>query len=318
MIRTLAQSVLLLCLSSGSAMADWETVNRLRAAGDWEAAFRELEPLAEAGDARAQLELGEAYFRGDGTERNVDLAVVWVRRAAEQGDALAQLKYGLALREGLGGTEDQNAATEWFRRSAEQGNATAQLVMGRSHIRGTGGLAIDPTEGARYLELAAQQGQADAQLELGQMYMAGRGVPKNEKKGADWIEKAAFQRNPKAYFPYAEIFRKGTGRRAYDRIALSWMEMAADAGDSRAMRHLGLMNLEGTRMLYSAPYWFKRAIEAGNWKAAYNLAEMHDKGVEVNQDFSEAARYYQIAADNGDERAIARLSELREQGLIPN
>jgi len=48
------------------------------------AAFAELQPLAEAGDPRAQLWLGLMYYYGRGVEYNERLASKWVRKSANQ------------------------------------------------------------------------------------------------------------------------------------------------------------------------------------------------------------------------------------------
>ena len=47
-------------------------------------AFEELQPLAEAGDPRAQLWLGLMYYYGRGVEYNERLASKWVRKSANQ------------------------------------------------------------------------------------------------------------------------------------------------------------------------------------------------------------------------------------------
>ena len=47
-------------------------------------AFEELEPLAEAGDPRAQLWLGLMYYYGRGVVYNERLASKWIRKSANQ------------------------------------------------------------------------------------------------------------------------------------------------------------------------------------------------------------------------------------------
>lgn len=63
-----------------------------------------LEKKATGGDARAQYELGLAYYRGDGVEKDMTLARQWLSKAAEQGDrdarVLLELR-GLQLNQGV-------------------------------------------------------------------------------------------------------------------------------------------------------------------------------------------------------------------------
>jgi len=50
---------------------------------------------ANAGDARAQFNLGYAYYLGRGVPQDDAQAVTWYRQAAEQGHAIAQYNLGV-------------------------------------------------------------------------------------------------------------------------------------------------------------------------------------------------------------------------------
>ena len=67
--------------------SEWEKVKK---AGDWEAALKLVKPLAEQGDAEAQSKLGFMYASGQGVTQDDEEAVKWFRLAAEQGDEEAQ------------------------------------------------------------------------------------------------------------------------------------------------------------------------------------------------------------------------------------
>jgi TPR repeat protein len=59
-------------------------------AGDYITALKEWTPLAEAGDVKAQYNLGEMYALGRGVPQDHDESVKWNRLSAEQGYAMAQ------------------------------------------------------------------------------------------------------------------------------------------------------------------------------------------------------------------------------------
>jgi TPR repeat protein len=46
-----------------------------------------LTELSERGDARAQFSLGYIYFTGDGVEKDEEMGIGYMRRAADQGDS---------------------------------------------------------------------------------------------------------------------------------------------------------------------------------------------------------------------------------------
>jgi TPR repeat protein len=61
---------------------------------DYASALSLFRSLAEAGDPRAQNDLGAMYSKGDGVPQDYAEAVKWHRRAAEQGYPQAQTNLG--------------------------------------------------------------------------------------------------------------------------------------------------------------------------------------------------------------------------------
>jgi TPR repeat protein len=83
-----------LVIMAGPARAD---INHGMAAynkKDYATARTEFTAAAKAGDARAKLSLAMMYIRGQGVERDFDLAVRWLREAAGQGDGDARMVLG--------------------------------------------------------------------------------------------------------------------------------------------------------------------------------------------------------------------------------
>ena len=59
-----------------------------------------------------------------------------------------------------------------------------------------------------------------------------------------------------------------------------------------------------------ATKWYRLAAEQGLAEAQYNLGHCYYNGIGVEQDYSEAAKWYRLAAEQGDEEAIKALKEL--------
>jgi TPR repeat protein len=79
-----------LLFSAGSAWADLEDAGAAYDRGDYETAIREYRPLAEKGEASAQVQLGWLYETGEGVTENDAEAAKWYLKAAEQGHPVAQ------------------------------------------------------------------------------------------------------------------------------------------------------------------------------------------------------------------------------------
>jgi TPR repeat protein len=107
---------------------------------DYAAALQEFLPLAQRGDAIAQLRLGYMYEFGRGVPQNDKDAVRWFRAAAEQGNADAQFSLGFLYEVGFGRgvPQDYNEAVRWYRAAADQGNVSAQFFLGSMYEEGWG------------------------------------------------------------------------------------------------------------------------------------------------------------------------------------
>lgn len=139
------------------AAADYADGAAAFARGDWAGAYREWKPLAEAGDAASQNNLGFLFRYGRGVPMDAEQAVLWYKRAAEQGHAAAQFNLGLMLDNGLGAPQDFRLAAQWFRRAADQGLARAQAFLGMMYWTGKG-VIRDRAEALYWTRLAAQRG----------------------------------------------------------------------------------------------------------------------------------------------------------------
>lgn len=102
--------------------------------GDYRKAVDEWRPLAIAGDADAQFNLGQAYKLGRGVPVDPGLAEQWFGKAAVQKHPQAEVNYGLALFQN--GKHDE--AAPWLDKAATRGEARAQLVLGTMLFNGDG------------------------------------------------------------------------------------------------------------------------------------------------------------------------------------
>ncbi|AJO90478.1 sel1 repeat family protein [Haemophilus influenzae] len=100
--------------------------------GDYQTTFKFLLPLAEQGNAEAQLMLGVMYARGIGVKQDDFEAVKWYRQAAEQGYANAQAILGFSYLLGQSGVQvNKSLAKEWFGKACDNGNQNGCEYYGK-------------------------------------------------------------------------------------------------------------------------------------------------------------------------------------------
>ena len=105
--------------------------------GDWPAAVKLLQPLAEQGNAQAQVDMGDMYMFGHGVKKDPAKALTWYRKAADQGNAAAELNVGRGY-EAEGPNKDMPEAMKWILRAADQGYGPAQLALAGMYAHGDG------------------------------------------------------------------------------------------------------------------------------------------------------------------------------------
>jgi tetratricopeptide (TPR) repeat protein len=106
--------------------------------GDYATALKLWRPLAERGNADAQVLLGDMYSEGHGVPQDDAEAVNWYREAAEQGNAMGQQSLGDSYNSGFGVPQDYAEAVKWYRRAAEQGYDLGQHSLGMMYEDGRG------------------------------------------------------------------------------------------------------------------------------------------------------------------------------------
>ncbi len=102
------------------AWAGWDEGLAAYNRGDYATALREWRPLAEQGDAGAQIFLGFMYKKGRGVPQDYAEAMKWYRKAAEQGYASAQVNLGVMYINGQGVPQDYVQALMWFNLAASR------------------------------------------------------------------------------------------------------------------------------------------------------------------------------------------------------
>ena len=128
---------------------------------DYETAMKMFKPLADKGNAAAQVNVGNLYMKGLGVDSNYTLARHWYLKAAEQGERMAQSKLGIIYFYGLGVEKNPTEAFNWFQKAAEQGDSSAQTTLASLYASGEGVL-INKAMAFYWYTMAEEQGNKEA------------------------------------------------------------------------------------------------------------------------------------------------------------
>lgn len=310
-----------------------------------EKAFYWLKKLAESGNAEAMDELSAFYMKAFGTERDLEKAAEWKKKAvengakgeagmeqvllsaaeskekAEAGDAEAQANYAkiLALfaqyRPDLGGEADEKAAFRWAQKAAAGANPIGIMTLAQFYKDGTG-TSKDEKKAFRLIERAAQKGNAACQAKLGQMYFGGEGIEENPKAAFEWCKKAAEAGDVNGVSNLGVLYLLGKGVEKNPDRAVEWLQKAAALGDDGAKMALEKLGIPlDPQKDDKQPRTVEEAIqmaEQGSVKAMKMLAGYYINRPGGREDLAEAEKWAKMAADRGDEEATETLRQLQD------
>jgi TPR repeat protein len=309
-------------------------------------AFQFAMESAEKGLADAQLAVAECYADAIGVEHDNQMALAWYQRAAEQGVAAAQFALAQAHEQGSGVATDLELAQQWYREAATHGHAGAQLALERLDVAGAGRVKRSAKNRAgnrerrssdtRWTQYAAHGRPADL-YQLGMMFERGISVEKSVRQARVWYKKAAELGHADAQFALAQGFESSEHAQA-----AQWYRRAAAQGHADAQCALAALQLQGLGMVpdpVSALTWYAMAAEQGHASAQFALAKLlkneasaiafdaisraaaagqaqaqcamgdrYAQGAGVAQNWFEACRWYELAAQQGDATAQCALA----------
>lgn len=242
---------------------------------------------AHGGVAAAQFALGERYAKGDGLEQDWYLACQWYQKAAEQGNPEAQCALAACFAEGFGVKRDVAKAFLYFEMAAAQGDAKAQWKLGDLYAAGLSGIPADTKQATLLCKRAAQAGFAPAQATLGSLFAR---ADKFER-AVFWWEKAAEQGDLEAQFNLANACLKGVGCKKDAAKAWELILSGARSGLPAAQARLGLAYATGEGMvqdLIESAKWFCLAADQGDKSALSN--KKRAQNILSSAQFAEASR----------------------------
>ncbi len=240
-LRRLALAVVFAAALSTPALADFEAGWGAYQQGDFATALTVWRPLAEAGDARAQFNLGIMFDQGRGVARDRESAILWWRKASEQGMARAMHNLANIYISGEGAAPDYEEALKWLRLAAEKGLARSQYTLGKMYSYGLG-VAPDEAQALTWYRKAAEHGFDRAQYTLGKMYRDGvGGLEASAEEAARWFRRAAEQGYAKAQSHLGSRYARGEGVPKKEIEALMWMILAADRGHPAAIENAKIL-----------------------------------------------------------------------------
>lgn len=193
-------------------------------------------PLAQAGVARAQNNIGACFAEGLGVIKNMELARAWLRLAAEGGDPVGQRNYAAFHMQDE--FADLSVAADFYRRGAENNDAPSQDMLSWMLLEGEV-LPFDAQSARLWAEKAAEAGIVSSMTRLGLIYHNATGVDRDSVKAVHWWRIAANLGDADAQAMLGAALNLGQGVERDGIAALGWLIRARSAGSELAKPFVG-------------------------------------------------------------------------------
>ncbi len=231
---------------------------------------------------------------------------------AEEGDSIAQFRLGYRYEKGIDVDVNYNKAIDWYEKAVQQANTDAMCRLGTLYRDGKG-VFPSPQDAIRLFEMAANNGDMNGYYQLGLMYEFGDGVKRDGERAIHYYMLA--KDNNKAEYRAGFLFDKGRGIKKSCKDAIEWYLKAATHGNRDAKKNLVSMIIIDKQMLNVSDLvyeWVVEAADSGDVTAERWLGKRHSYGSEHENIFI-AAKYYEMAAKNGDAESAFELGLIIER-----
>lgn len=236
--------------------------------------IQQCEKAAQAGDPKAQTQLGIFYLKGVGVEPSPETAVHWFQLAAASGYPRASVEMGVLFVWGYGVRKDEQFAAQLFREAAEKGDGAGALF-------------------------------------LGDLYFFGKGVPQDRSLAESWFRKAIKLHEPGAAYTLGVLASGEYGHAVDLHKAVELLKKAASADYIPAMHALALLYIRN-QQLGKTPAdvmpLLEKASDAGYWKSTIMLGVLERDGKGEKQDTEAAYYHFRLAMLQGGDQAKVLLA----------
>lgn len=284
-------------------------------------ALHYLKRLSDKGYVDAQYLLGDAYSSGAFGKVDNKEAFSLFLLAAKHGHTECAFRTAHCYEEGLGTGRDARKGVEFLKLAASKNHPAAMYKLGMYSFYSRMGLPDNVATkkmGIKWLERAlnvATELTAAAPYELGRIYQEGflDILLKDEKYALELYAQAAALGHVESSAILGRCYEVGEIVPQEANLSIHYYTKAALGGHPESMLAMCAWYLVGAEPNLpkddqEAFEWAKRAAMCGLAKAQFTVANFYDKGIGCIKNTAEAQEWYRKAGENGEEKALARLT----------
>ncbi len=309
-------------------MADIQQAIKLYNIRNYKDAYPIFKKLAKS-SSEANYYLGLMFYHGYYPKQDYKQAFRYFKTAWEDLYPESIYMMGVCYEEGHGTKQDLNHAFKLYEAAAKSGSVDAMLKVAKFYEQG---IAVEKSLKQAiqtYIELKNRE-NAYAMYKIGTFYLTGTGLKKSIDSARLWLNKALSYGSVEAmnYFRYLGL-RSKTDSRTTDDIMMTGKALLEKHAYEDAVQYFEIAakekNLEGIFILsdlYKQGLGVEKSLEKSfntllkyqdlnNAELYLRIGKKYELGEGIGSSYIKAAMFYELAKNQGNEKAATELLELR-------
>lgn len=264
-----------------------------------------FERAAKLGDKEAIFNIGVIYDNGEICEKDPYKAAMWYKKGAELGDAQCMENLAFLLEKGPEEIRNVEAAFKWYVKAAENGLEKAWNDVATCYKRGAGVTQSFEKAFESYQKAIFSDFPQSAYYNLFLLFADGIATQRNPEEALRWLRKAAELEVPEACWHLGMHYRMGIVVEQDFNQAFRWFNLAAEKKYPNAEYEVGIMYLHGIGIEKNdnAAFAYLEKASVVLPEAMGKLGQCYSNGIGCEQDYTQALKCYQSAAEAGDSEA---------------
>jgi len=268
------------------------------------------------GDAKACVDLGEAYEEGKVVKKDYAKALAFYSSACEKKSAKGCAYLAYLYDESMGVKEDNKKVLEYYKKGCDGDYAWSCNKLGDIYYYGYNSVKINYSTSFPLFKKACDLGNSSACYSVGFAYHVGDGVKVNHKMAIPFYLKACEDDEMAACTNLGVLYRVGKGVEVDEHRALEFYEKAckSDKEEIVACSSMAWLYISGKQVKHDykkARVFSKKACNEGDPLGCRLLGYLNSKGLGGEKNIKKAIELYTFACEKKDAQSCKNLSVLK-------
>ncbi len=239
-------------------------------------------------------DLGDQYFYAPTSERNIELAFTYYKKAADLNNPVGYFNVGKYFLE----KEQYKEASEYLAKAKDLGYTKAMIRLSQMYLEGQG-FRKNKKKAFKMMQQAVEAKDSNSYHQFGLFHRDGIGTKKNEQAAKQYFELSAQNQIGKGMYYLGVLLLEAKKLKQDHENGFFWLDKAAEKGDIIAMKHLINLYHHSHPFLKKKSVLYLKEMEFYYWELLARTKDV-DALVLVSNAYYEGTEFLKINYDKAN------------------